>query len=129
MYDKYSEVIEKFEKAFNMPTTPKERTYSISHIFDGDKTVKWNKEEVIRRNIEIRNERNTLQTNRYKAISDAEIEIIEYLCKNYSNINKNVVMKIYTKIYNDSFRDRFNCTIQYVIDECEEFLDIFSEEE
>ena len=129
MYDKYSEVIEKFEKAFNMPTTPTEHTYSENHIFDADKSVKWNREEVARRNEEIRNERNTLQTTRYKAISDAEIEIIEYLCKNYSNINKNVVMKIYTKIYNDSFRDRFNCTIQYVIDECEEFLDIFAEEE
>ena len=129
MYDKYSEVIEKFESAFNMPTTPKERTYSINHIFDEDKTVKWNKEEVIRRNIEIRDERNTLQTNRYKAINDAEIDIIEYLCKNYPTIHKNVAKKIYSKIYDDSFRDRFNCTIQYVIDECEEILSIFSEEE
>ena len=129
MYDRYEEIIEKFESAFNMPTTPKERTYSINHIFDEDKTVKWNKEEVIRRNIEIRDERNTLQTNRYKAINDAEIEIIKYLCESYPTISENVVKKIYNKIYNDSFRDRFNCNIQYVIDECEEFLNIFSEEE
>lgn len=129
MYDKYSEVIEKFDTAFNMSTTPKERTYSENYIFDEEKSVKWNKEEVIRRNEEIRNERNTLQTNRYKAINDAEIEIIEYLCKNYPNINKNVIKKIYTKIYNESFRDRFEYNIQYVIDECEEFLSIFSEEE
>lgn len=129
MYDKYSEVIQKFERAFNLPTTPKEHCYSENYIFDEDKSVKWNKEEVVKRNEEIRNERNTLQTNRYKAINDAEIEIIEYLCENYPNINKNVVKKIYNKIYDDSFRDRFNCTIQYVIDECEEFLSIFAEGE
>lgn len=129
MYDKYSEVIEKFEKAFNLPTRPTEHTYSENHIFDEDKSVKWNKEEVNRRNAEIRNERSNLQTSRYKAINDAEIEIIEYLCKNYPNINKNVVKKIYNKIYNESFRDRFEYHIQYVIDECEEFLSIFSEEE
>lgn len=129
MYDKYSEVIEKFESAFNMPTTPKERTYSINHIFDEDKTVKWNKEEVIRRNIEIRDERNTLQTNRYKAINDAEIDIIEYLCESYPTISENVVKKTFDKVYDKFFRDYFNCTIEYVIDMCEEFLSIFSEEE
>jgi hypothetical protein len=129
MYDKYSEVIEKFEKAFNLPTTPKEHRYSENHIFDEDKSVKWNREEVVRRNEEIRNERNTLQTTRYKAINDAEIEIIKYLCESYPTINENAVKKIYNKTYNESFRDRFNCTIQYVIDECEEFLDIFAGEE
>ena len=126
MYDKYSEVIEKFEKAFNLPTTPKEHRYSENHIFDEDKSVKWNREEVVRRNEEIRNERNTLQTTRYKSINEAEISIIEYLCESYPTINESVVKKIYNKIYNESFRDRFNCTIQYVIDECEEFLDIFT---
>ena len=34
MYDRYSEVIEKFEVAYNMPTTPKEHIYSENHIFD-----------------------------------------------------------------------------------------------
>ena len=129
MYDKYSEVIEKFEKAFNLPTRPTEHTYSENHIFDADKSVKWNREEVVRRNEEIRNERNTLQTNRYKAINDAEIEIIKYLCGSYPTIDERIVKKLYNKIYNDSFRGRFEYDIQCVIDECEEFLSIFSEEE
>lgn len=129
MYDKYSEVIEKFERAYNLPTSPTQHSYHENYIFDEEQSVKWNKEEVVRRNAEIREERNTLQTKRYKAINDAEVEIIEYLCKNYPTLNKDIVKKVYNKIYNDSFRDRFEYNIQYVIDECEEFLSIFAEEE
>lgn len=129
MYDRYEEIIENFERAYNLPTTPTEHTYSENHIFDEDKSVKWNREEVVRRNEEIRNERNTLQTNRYKAINEAEIEIIKYLCESYPTISENIVNKTFDKIYDKFFRDYFNCTIEYVIDMCEEFLSIFSEEE
>ena len=129
MYDKYSEVIENFERAYNLPTTPKEHYYSENHIFDEDKSVKWNREEIVRRNEEIRNERSALQTNRYKAINDAGIEIIKYLCELYPTIDERIVKKLYNKIYDESFHDRFDYNIQYVIDECEEFLSIFLEEE
>ena len=129
MYDRYSEVIEKFEKAYNLPTRPTQHCYNDNHIFDEEKSVKWNREEVFRRNEEIHKERQTLQTIRYKAVNDAELDIIKYLCELYPAINERIVKKLYNKIFNDSFRDRFNCTIQYVIDECEEFLSIFSEEE
>ena len=48
------QIIENFERAYNLPTTPTEHTYSENHIFDEDKSVKWNREEVVRRNEEIR---------------------------------------------------------------------------
>jgi hypothetical protein len=79
MYDKYSKVIQKYEKASDMPTTPKVRTYSANHIFDEDKSVKWNSEEVIRRNEQIKNDRAALQTARFNAITEAEDDIVEYL--------------------------------------------------
>ena len=129
MYDKYSEVIEKFEKAYNLPVRPTQHSYHENYIFDEEQSVKWNREEVIRRNEELHKEKETLQTKRYKAIRDAELDIIKYLCELYPTIDEKIVKKLYNKIYDESFRDRFDYNIQYVIDECEEFLSIFSEEE
>lgn len=129
MYDKYSEVIEKFERAYNLPTRPTQHSYHENYIFDEEQSVKWNREEVIRRNEALHKEKETLQTARYKAVNDAELDILKYLCELYPTINKNIIKKLYNKIYNDSFRDRFDYHIQYVIDECEEFLNIFSEED
>lgn len=129
MYDKYSEVIGKFEKAYNLPARPTQHHYHENYIFDEEQSVKWNREEVIRRNEELHKEKETLQTERYKAIRDAELDIIKYLCELYPTIDEKIVKKLYNKIYDESFRDRFDYNIQYVIDECEEFLSIFSEEE
>lgn len=128
-YDRYSEVINNYEKATNMPTRTKERTYSADHIFDEEQSVKWNREEVIRRNEEINKERDALQRARYQAIMDAEEDIVNYLSKNYPKISKEKVRKLFDKIYSDYYRDRFNCEIQRVIDMCEEYLDLFSEED
>ena len=125
----YDEVIEKYEKASNMPTRPTEKTYSENHIFDEDKSVKWNREEVARRNEEIKKERAVLQTNRYKALMEAEEAIVDYLHKNYSLISKSKIEKLFESIYNDFYRDHFDYKIQGVIDMCEEYLDIFSEED
>lgn len=128
-YDRYSEVINNYEKASDMPTRTKERTYSADHIFDEEQSVKWNREEVIRRNEEINKERDTLQRARYKAIMDAEEDIVNYLSENYPKISKEKVRKLFDKIHSEHYRDHFNCEIQPVIDMCEEYLDLFSEED
>lgn len=128
-YDRYEEVINKYEKATDMPTRPKENTYSANHIFDEEQSVKWNREEVIRRNEQIKNDRASLQTARFKAIRDAEEEIVNYLADSYPLISKNKVRKLFDNIHSKFYRDYFNCTIEYVIDMCEEYLDLFSEED
>ena len=128
-YDRYSEVITNYEKATDMPTRPKERTYSANHIFDEEQSVKWNREEVIRRNEQIKNDRESLQTARFKAIMDAEEDIVSYLADSYSLISREKVRKLFDKIHSKFYRDYFNCTIEYVIDMCEEYLEIFSEED
>lgn len=128
MYDRYEEVINNYEKASDMPTRPKEKTYSANHIFDEEQSVKWNREEVIRRNEEIKKERDLLQTTRFKAIMEAEDNIVEYLADNYPSISKEKVRKLFDKIHSSFYRDRFNCEIECVIDMCEEYLELFSEE-
>ena len=128
-YDRYEEVINKYEKATDMPTRPKENTYSANHIFDEEQSVKWNREEVIRRNEQIKNDRTSLQTARFKAIRDAEEEIVNYLADSYPLISKNKVRKLFDKIHSKFYRDYFNCTIEYVIDMCQEYLEIFEEED
>lgn len=129
MYDKYSKVIQKYEKASDMPTTPKERTYSANHIFDEDKSVKWNREEVVRRNEQIKNDRESLQNARFRAIREAEDDIIEYLSDYYPSISKGKVRKLFDKIYSGFYRDYFNHSIEYVIDMCLEYLEVFAEED
>lgn len=128
-YDRYSEVINNYEKATDMPTRTKERTYSADHIFDEEQSVKWNREEVIRRNEQIKNDRDSLQRARYQAIMDAEEEIVDYLSESYPKISREKVRKLFDKIHSKFYRDYFNCTIEYVIDMCEEYLDLFSEED
>lgn len=128
-YDRYSEVINNYEKATDMPTRPKETTYSADHIFDEEQSVKWNREEVIRRNEQIKNDRDSLQRARYKAIMNAEDEIVNYLADSYPKISKEKVRKLFDKIHAKFYRDYFNCTIEYVIDMCEEYLELFSEED
>lgn len=128
-YDRYEEVINKYEKATDMPTRPKESTYSANHIFDEEQSVKWNREEVIRRNEQIKNDRDALQRVRYQAIMDAEEDIVNYLDESYPSIGKNKVRKLFDKIHSKFYRDYFNCTIEYVIDMCQEYLEIFEEED
>ena len=128
-YDRYSEVINNYEKATDMPTRTKERTYSADHIFDEEQSVKWNREEVIRRNEQIKNDRELLMTARFKAIMDAEEDIVNYLADSYPLISREKVRKLFDKIHSKFYRDYFNCTIEYVIDMCEEYLELFSEED
>lgn len=124
----YEKIIKQYDEARNMPTRPAERTYSANHIFDEDKSVKWNREEVIRRNEQIKNDRDSLQRARFQAIMEAEEAIVNYLFKNYPKISKEKIRKLFDKIHSKFYRDYFNCTIDYVIDMCEEYLDLFSEE-
>ena len=127
--DRYLELIANYEKAFDMPTQPTQRPYSVTHIFDENQTVKWNKEEVIRRNEQIRNDRESLHKARLQAIMKAEDDIISYLSDSYPLINKEKVRKLYDKIHSKFYRDYCNCDIEYVIEMCEEYLDLFSEED
>ena len=128
-YDRYSEVIKNYEKATDMPTRPKEKTYSADHIFDEEQSVKWNREEVIRRNEQIKNDREFLQTARFKAIMEAEEDIVNYLADSYPLISREKVRKLFDKIHSEFYRDRFNYEIDRVIDMCEEYLELFSEED
>lgn len=124
----YEKIIKQYDEACNMPTRPAERTYSADHIFDEEKSVKWNREEVIRRNAEIREHNIKIREQRFKALEEAHNNIINYLVKEYPTISKKKIENIYHWTYDD-YMERYDHKIQFVIDKAEEILDIFSEEE
>lgn len=120
----YDEVVENFKKAYNMTTRPMERFYPESHIFDENESVAWNRNEVIKRNAEIKETRRQLELNRYQAIKDATYEIVLYLCENYSDISTTKVRKIFHYNYNMFFDTYFDYDIERVIQACEDILEI-----
>lgn len=123
----YEKVIKQFNDVyFNEPT--RKRTYPLSHIFDEEKSVKWNREEVLRVNDEIKEHNIKIREQRFKALAEAHNNIISYLVKEYPTISKKKIENLYHLIYEEIFEDDY-IIIQDIIDEVEEILDIFSEEE
>jgi hypothetical protein len=60
---------------------------------------------------------------------DAEEDIVDYLSDNYPKISKKKVRNLFDKIHSKWYRDYFSCQIEPVIDMCEEYLELFSEED
>lgn len=122
----YEKIIKQFNDAyFNEPL--KKKSYPLGYIFDEEKSVKWNREEVIRVNDEIREHNYNLREQRLEAIGEAENSILNYLKNEYSTISRKKIEALYHHIYNEIFEDDYR--IQDVIDEVEATLVIFSEDD
>ena len=123
----YEKVIQQFEGVY-FNESPRHRAYPLGYIFDKEKSVIWNEEEVIRKNAEIREHNIRIRKQRIKALEEAHNNIISYLVKEYPTISENKIENIYHWTY-DNYMERYDHRIQFVIDKAEEILSIFSEEE
>ena len=140
----YDKVIQEYSDAYNMPKS-KGKCVANSHIFDDDKSVKWNLEEVVRYNQKImaengkiyitddfrkafkrkyNDENEECRTARYEALKEADAHIIEYLHGQASSISISAVAALYNYIYEKDYS--YNYDISRVVDICEEILEIFS---
>lgn len=122
----YEKVIKQFNDVY-FNESPKKKAYSLDHIFDEEKSVKWNREEVLRVNDEIKEHNLKIREQRFKALAEAHNNIINYLQNEYFTLPRKKIENLYHHIYEEIFEDDYR--IQDVIDEVEEILTIFSEEE
>lgn len=116
MTTKIEEIINEYENARLMITRPSDcRHYSPGTIFDEDKSVKWNKEEVIRRNEYYDNEVQKLRDLRGKATKkwyDELMSAIAYEC----NTTVTIASSVYTTLRCYHEADDIRETVDTVID-------------
>ena len=119
----YEKIIKQFNDVY-FNESPRKKTYSLNHIFDEEKSVKWNREEVLRVNEEIKEHNSKIRELRFRALNEAENNILNYLANEYYTISRKKIAALYHHIYNEIFEDDYR--IKDVIDEVEEILGIFS---
>ena len=83
------EVLNKYKAVISHSTIPGFKKYKEGYIFDEDKSVRWNKNEVILRNKEYEDEANRLQKEHRLLVKEADDAAIQYLLE-YSSTVKNI---------------------------------------
>ena len=97
------------------PNTPK---YKEGHIFDEDKSVKWNRKEVKRLNDCHNEEAKILSTTKNKLYEDFKNTFLEYIIQE-TGVLKTKALKIYDYLYNNSYN------LYDALNKTEELLDLF----
>ena len=126
-YFELDNVIDEFDEAERMPIKPDVKPLSITHIFDENMSVKWNREQVEEHNKKIGMMRSEMMQDKYKARENAHLHIIQYLYQEWSNISPTKIEKLYSKVFNDVYDKDYR--IRDVIEKCEEYLEIFASNE
>ena len=76
------EVIQMMQDAISMSVIPKAgRKYRDDYVFDEDKSVKWNREQVRKHNGEFDTERTRLRAARDEKIKSAKKMAVQYICE------------------------------------------------
>ena len=85
--------------------------YGDDHVIDENKSVKWNREEVVRRNEKIKAEKNVALTDQFKE------DVIEYILKNYEiNNNKEIAISVYKMAWETGHSYGLHDVLQEVIE-------------
>lgn len=90
--------------------------YEEGHVFDENKSVKWNKEEVIRKNEQLKKEFNNAEMKR----EDFQYDVVKYILNDYKiNNNENIANMVYNMAYefghSSGYREILNETIDFAI--------------
>ena len=109
---------EKIENNSYKPTRtyPTVRKYSDNHIFDEDKSVKWNKEEVVRRNAELAAEMDAYRKEQSAKFREFENDVSEMLVTEYGIPNKAIADKIVSKACEEGHSSGRYEILNYAID-------------
>ena len=73
--------LEKLDRAFYVPPQPK---YAEDHVFDEDKSVRWNREEVVRRNTERAEAHKRARELKNQSCNNFEEAVINYIMQDLS---------------------------------------------
>lgn len=95
------ELAKELETAFMMPILPDKDTYKqykLDHIFDEEESVRWNREEVLRRNQRYADEKYRLMKIRNQAIDEAERKIQEEIMQD-TGLSKEKAKMLYHFCY------------------------------
>lgn len=121
-----AEIREMYDKAYAMSTTPGIRLFKKDHVFDEDKSVRWNREAVERNNDRYYAEVAKLQRAREVAIHDATEALREYI-KDNSRIG--FTDEQVTIIYNYLYSRYHHCWSDFMasVDETIDMFDDFAQ--
>lgn len=118
-YDTIDELKEDFLFTSLMPLAPDFHKVNPDHIFDEDKSVRWNREEAVRVNNEYDAKCNILRAER-----DAAISLVTDRIKKYISINVGCSLQraslIWSFVYGHYYSD-----IDKLFDELEKFEELF----
>ena len=120
----YCDVIDKFMEAYELPSRSDKRLLSESYVFDEEKSVKWNKEQVKKHNQTRADEDLRFRKAYTEAVGVANGMAGEYLAQEY-NISKNVGVKVFLfakREKDDAYQ------IDDILDYAKEICRLFKEE-
>lgn len=113
-----------FESTFKMSLTPDESKFgkrlSNGHIIDEEKSVRWNREEVERRNEAIKEEKKRLLSEYDAEIMRVTDEFIKWIEVTY-NLNEKEARIIYSRAY-----DEHHSYWDDIYDAVDEYCEIYS---
>lgn len=97
------------DSAYMMSCKPTGKRFPKGYVFDENKSVKWNAEEVIRNNEAVQKEVSELQRNRSAAINSATSEIVKLIVREFDyKINENQAYIIWNLAYEEGHS--YGCT-------------------
>lgn len=119
-YDTIDELKEDFYFVLCMSFVPDFCKVRPDHIFDEDKSVRWNREEAIRVNNEYDAKRKILRAER-----DAAISLVADRIKKHISINVGCSLQRASLIWNFVY-DQYHSNIDELFDKLDEFEELFA---